>query len=201
MTGARRGTAGELSRRTDRPTRAQGEIVLTARRGHSLPPIAIAGARGWVSGYVVPVMSGALDGTIRVGDETLPLSGGTGYHDHNWGFWEGVSWQWGQVQHEGLSILYGRVFPPADAADASRVPGFMMVLGPDGPLGQATRVTIDETIEPTPRPAGPDHRPRQQSVTRPSAGDRRRERHPHTMAQRSAGQRPRLPADARHDTA
>ena len=60
-----------------------------------------------------------------------------------------MSWQWGQVQHEGLSILYGRVFPPADAADASRVPGFMMVLGPDGPLGQATRVTIDETIEPS----------------------------------------------------
>jgi hypothetical protein len=131
-----------------RPGRATGEITLTARRGHSLPPLSITGARGWVSGYVVPVMSGALDGAIRVGDETLPLAGGTGYHDHNWGFWEGVSWQWGQVQHEGLSILYGRVFPPADAADASRVPGFMMVLGPDGPLGQATRVTIDETIEP-----------------------------------------------------
>jgi hypothetical protein len=149
MTGARRGTADELSRRPDRTARASGEIVLTARRGHSLPPIAITGARGWVSGYVVPVMSGALEGTIRVGGETLPLSGGTGYHDHNWGFWEDVSWQWGQVQHEGLSILYGRVFPPADAADASRVPGFMMVLGPDGALGQATRVTIDETIEPT----------------------------------------------------
>jgi len=53
------------------------------------------------------------------------------------------------VQHEGLSILYGRVFPPADAADASRIPGFLMVLGPDGPLGQATRVTIDETPDPT----------------------------------------------------
>lgn len=67
-------------------------------------------------------MSGTLDGTIRVAGDVLPLAGGTGYHDHNWGFWEGVSWQWGQVQHEGLSILYGRVFPPADAADASRIP-------------------------------------------------------------------------------
>ena len=53
----------------------------------------------------------------------------------------------GQVQHDGLSILYGRVFPPADAADASRIPGFMMVLGPEGPLGQATNVRIDETID------------------------------------------------------
>jgi hypothetical protein len=96
----------------------------------------------------VPVLSGTLDGTIRVGDTALSLAGGTGYHDHNWGFWEGVSWQWGQVQHEGLSVLYGRVFPPADAADASRIPGFLMVLGPDGPLGQATQVTIEETPDP-----------------------------------------------------
>jgi hypothetical protein len=142
----RRGPAAELSRRPD-PTRVQGEVVLTARRGHSLPPLSITGARGWVSGYVVPVMSGALDGTIRAGGDTLPLAGGTGYHDHNWGFWQGVSWQWGQLQHDGLSILYGRVFPPADAADASRIPGFMMVLGPEGPLGQATNVRIDETID------------------------------------------------------
>jgi hypothetical protein len=127
--------------------RAVGEVVLTARRGHTLPPLFITGARGWVSGYVVPVMSGALDGTIRVGGEVLELAGGTGYHDHNWGFWEGVSWQWGQVQREGLSILYGRVFPPAEAADVSRIPGFLMVLGPDGPLGQATEVRIDETID------------------------------------------------------
>ncbi|MEZ5291750.1 MAG: hypothetical protein R2745_11745 [Vicinamibacterales bacterium] len=128
-----------------REARATGDIVLAARRGQTLPPIAMTGAGGWVSGYVVPVMSGALDGVIRVDGQALPLSGGSGYHDHNWGFWEGVSWQWGQVQHDGLSILYGRVFPPADAADASRMPGFLMVLGPDGPLGQATRVTIDET--------------------------------------------------------
>jgi len=92
-------------------------------------------------------MSGTLDGTIRVAGDVLPLAGGTGYHDHNWGFWEGVSWQWGQVQHEGLSILYGRVFPPADAADASRLPGFLMVLGPEGPLRQTTRVSIEEAID------------------------------------------------------
>lgn len=144
-----RGEGGAGARPSDSvAARAVGDVVLTARRGHTLPPLSITGARGWVSGYVVPVMSGTLDGTIRVGDEVLPLSGGTGYHDHNWGFWEGVSWQWGQVQHEGLSILYGRVFPPADAADASRIPGFLMVLGPDGPLGQATQVRIDETNDP-----------------------------------------------------
>jgi hypothetical protein len=64
-----------------------------------------------------------------------------------------VSWQWGQVQHEGLSIVYGRVRPPEDAADASRIPGFLIAIGPDGPLGYATDVTIEETNQPgTSRP-------------------------------------------------
>jgi hypothetical protein len=107
------------------------------------------GAGGWISGYTVPVMSGALEGSIRVGDEEVDLSAGTGYHDHNWGFWEGVRWQWGQVQNGDESFVYGRVYPPADAADASRIPGFLAALGPDGPLGYATNVSIEETNDPS----------------------------------------------------
>ena len=122
-----------------------GTIVLRATPGRSLPPFVMRGANEWMSGYVVPVMEGALSGAIRIGSETLDLSGGTGYHDHNWGFWEGVRWQWGQVQGEGLSFVYGRVYPPADAADAERLPGFIIALGPEGPIGFATDVTIEET--------------------------------------------------------
>ena len=125
--------------------RASAEIVVHATPGRSLAPIVIRGAGGWVSGYTVPVMSGALEGSIRIGRERIDLSGGTGYHDHNWGFWDGVRWQWGQVQSEGVSFVYGRVHPPADAADASRIPGFLAALGPDGPIGYATDVTIEET--------------------------------------------------------
>jgi hypothetical protein len=43
-----------------------------------------------------------------------------------------------------LSFVYGRVYPPADAADPDRVPGFLAALGPDGPLGYSTQLTIDE---------------------------------------------------------
>jgi hypothetical protein len=125
--------------------RATGELVIRGTPGRSLPPFAMRGAAGWVSGYVVPVMSGTLQGAIEVARDRIAFDGGAGYHDHNWGFWEGVSWQWGQVQGEGVSFVYGRVHPPADAADASRVPAFLMALGPDGPLGYATNVTIDET--------------------------------------------------------
>src|SRR5262249_40443201 len=49
------------------------------------------------------------------------------------------------VQASGMSIVYGRVRPPADAADANRLPAFLMVLGPDGPLGYASGVAIEET--------------------------------------------------------
>lgn len=126
-------------------SRATGEIVVRAVPGRSLPPFSMRGAGGWVSGYVVPVMSGGLDGTIIAGGESIDLSGGVGYHDHNWGFWEGVRWQWGQVEGSGLSFVYGRVYPPSDAADATRVPGFLIAIGPEGPVGYATDVTIDET--------------------------------------------------------
>jgi hypothetical protein len=133
----------------DRATRVSGEIVLRATPGGSLPPFSMRGAGGWVSGYVVPVMSGELGGTLRVGRDEIELDGGIGYHDHNWGFWEGVRWQWGQVQGEGLSFVYGRVYPPSDAADPARLPGFLVALGPDGPVGYATDVRIDETNDPS----------------------------------------------------
>jgi hypothetical protein len=121
-----------------------GEVVLEAAPNQSLPPSAIRGAGGWVSGYVVPVLSGTMRGTLRIGGESLVFEDAAGYHDHNWGFWEGVSWQWGQVAHGDLSVVYGRIFPPADVADPARVPGYLALLGPDGPLAFAAGVSIDD---------------------------------------------------------
>ena len=128
-------------------TRLTGDLVVDGLAGRQLPPIEMAGAGGWRSGYVVPVMSGRSRGTLTAGGQRVTFDG-SGYHDHNWGFWEGVSWQWGQVQQGDLSFVYGRVFPPADAADPARVPGFLGVIGPDGPMGYATGVTITETDTP-----------------------------------------------------
>lgn len=133
--------------------RVRGDLTIEASAGRLVPPLEITGARGWRSGYVVPVMSGRLDGVLDAGGpstslgagERIDFTGGAGYHDHNWGFWQGVSWQWGQVQQGDLSVLYGRVFPPSEAADPARIPGFAGVLGPDGPLAYATNVTITET--------------------------------------------------------
>jgi len=131
---------------------AHGRISIEASPGRLVPPIEIGGAHGWRTGYVVPVMSGKLDGMLDVAGEGVSLAGGAGYHDHNWGFWRGVSWQWGQAQQGDLSLIYGRVFPPPDAADPDRIPGFVGALGPDGPLGYATNVTIDEMNHPNGQP-------------------------------------------------
>ncbi len=124
--------------------RVQGQLWIEGVPGRILPPIEITGARGWRSGYVVPVMNGKLGGQVRVAGSDVRFDAGVGYHDHNWGFWKGVSWQWGQVQQGDLSFLYGRVFPPKEAADPERLPAFVGALGPDGPLGYATSVQISE---------------------------------------------------------
>ncbi len=127
--------------------RATGDLMIEGSPTRLLPPIEIHGAGGWRSGYVVPVMSGPLAGSIAIGSERIALDAGVGYHDHNWGFWEDVSWQWGQVQQGDTSIVFGRVFPPPDAADPARMPGFLGVLGPDGPIGYAANATIEETSD------------------------------------------------------
>jgi hypothetical protein len=125
-----------------------GNIFIDAVPGRAMPPLTIRGAAGWVSGYVVPVMLGRLGGTLMVDGNRVVFDDGTGYHDHNWGFWKDVSWRWGQVQHGDLSFVYGRIRPPADAADAERIPGFLAAMGPGGPVGYATNVSIEETNDP-----------------------------------------------------
>jgi hypothetical protein len=123
-----------------------GTLMLDPDAGRSLPPAVIRGARGWLSGYVVPVLSGRLTGSFQTSG-TRGTSGtleGVGYHDHNWGFWRDVRWQWGQVAAGDLSFIYGRVFPPADVADPDRIPGFLGVLDHAGLVGAATNVQIAE---------------------------------------------------------
>lgn len=142
----------DVDLRADDGRPARGRVSIEASPGRLLPPGEIGGAHGWRTGYVVPVMSGRLEGTLDVAGERVTFDGGDGYHDHNWGFWRGVSWQWGQAQQGDLSLLYGRVFPPRDAADPERLRGFLGALGPDGLIGYATNVTIDESNDPEGRP-------------------------------------------------
>lgn len=126
----------------------RGEVVLQASPGRSVPPFQVRGAGGWLSGYVVPVLSGPLSGSLSVDGSPVDLAGGSGYHDHNWGFWRGVTWRWGQVAGPELSFVFGRIAPPADVADPARLPGLLVALDAQGPRAFGTDVEIVEQDDP-----------------------------------------------------
>jgi predicted secreted hydrolase len=69
---------------------------------------------GRVSGWVVPVPHGEVEGELRIGDEVIPVKG-SGYHDHNWGnyrFHETFhSWYWGRIHNDAWTVVYGWVIP------------------------------------------------------------------------------------------
>jgi hypothetical protein len=57
------------------------------------------------------------------------------------------------------------VFPPPEAADPERIPGFVGALGPDGPLGYSTDVRITETNDDKGQPRTIAVRARSASLT------------------------------------
>ena len=126
-----------------------GDIVIEASPGRALAAADDSGRRRLGIGLRRPRHVGPAQRHAHGRRSArLIFDDGAGYHDHNWGFWKDVSWRWGQVHHGDLSLVYGRIRPPADAADAERIPGFLAAIGPDGPVGYATNVSIEETNDP-----------------------------------------------------
>src|SRR3979409_938973 len=79
------------------------------------------GSGGFVSGYTVPALRASASGTLCVGGQCERLSGAQSYHDHNWGVWRGVTWDWGASRAGEYAFLYGRVFPPDSSASVPPV--------------------------------------------------------------------------------
>src|SRR5205085_7402510 len=79
------------------------------------------------------------------------------YHDHNWGVWRGVSWEWGAARAGNFAILYGRIEPP-DSIAASQ-PLFVYVVNSLGFLRVFRPRTIAYTDAPS-RAAGGSTVPR-----------------------------------------
>ena len=66
----------------------------------------------FASGYVVPALVADATGRIRVDHVCDRYDGTQAYHDHNWGVWRGVTWEWGAARLGRFGVLYGRVQPP-----------------------------------------------------------------------------------------
>ncbi len=98
---------------------ARGRISV-ALRVHPAPyayfPGVAMGSGGFVSGYTVPALRASATGTLCVDTQCEQLSDAQSYHDHNWGVWRGVSWDWGASRAGQYTFLYGRVYPGDSAA-------------------------------------------------------------------------------------
>jgi hypothetical protein len=70
------------------------------------------GSGGFVSGYTVPALRASASGTLCIDGSCEQLTDAQSYHDHNWGVWRGVSWDWGASRAGEYTFLYGRVYPP-----------------------------------------------------------------------------------------
>lgn len=75
------------------------------------PPVELRADR-FVSGYVVPALAAKASGRVCVGRDCAVIRDAGAYHDHNWGVWRGVTWEWGAAQGERLNVLYGGVYAP-----------------------------------------------------------------------------------------
>jgi len=86
------------------------DLDVTPADGAYFPGAAIAS--GVVSGYVVPALRAAASGRLCVAGTCQAYDGVQAYHDHNWGVWRGVTWEWGAARAGQYTLLYGRVEPP-----------------------------------------------------------------------------------------
>ena len=72
----------------------------------------------FTSGYAVPALRADATGSLCVARVCEQFDGAQAYHDHNWGGWRGVTWEWGSARAGAYTLLYGRV-TPEDSASAT----------------------------------------------------------------------------------
>ncbi len=90
------------------------ELSLTPDRNRYFPPVDLKEGE-YLSGYVVPALSGRASGTVCAGATCRQLNAVPAYHDHNWGVWRDVTWDWGAARGKQFNLLYGAVYTPDDS--------------------------------------------------------------------------------------
>jgi hypothetical protein len=119
------------------------DLTVTPSPRAYFPPVVLRGADGFESGYVVPATLARATGTIDVGGRVTRFDRALAYHDHNWGTWRNVAWDWGQVQSPDgrFALLYAVVHAPEleragqggrHFAVVTSDEGFLGLLRPDG---------------------------------------------------------------------
>ena len=93
------------------------DVNVTPEPNQYFPPVELRD-EGFASGYVVPGLVAHGSGNICVGQRCSRFTDIPAYHDHNWGIWRDVTWEWGAARGSRLSLLYGGVYGPERSGDA-----------------------------------------------------------------------------------
>jgi hypothetical protein len=93
-------------------------LVVAPAPGAYFPGAALSSGET-ISGYVVPGLRADATGSICIDGRCDEYQRAQSYHDHNWGVWRGVTWEWGAARAGSYTLLYGRV-QPADSAAVSQ---------------------------------------------------------------------------------
>ena len=117
------------------------DLVVSPAVGAYFPGAALTS--GVVSGYVVPALRAEASGSICVAHACTRYDGVQAYHDHNWGVWRGVTWEWGAARAGPYTFLYGRVEPPDSVASSQ--PLFVYLVDSSGFLALFRPRRIDYT--------------------------------------------------------
>ena len=131
---------------------ARGRVSIEASPGRLVPPIEIGGAHGWRTGYVVPRYVRTTRRDARRGGRADLVRWRRGVSRPQLGLLaRGVVAVGPGAGRGPVAHLRPRV-PAAGRGRSERIPGFVGALGPDGPLGYATNVTIAEMNDPQGQP-------------------------------------------------
>ena len=85
------------------------DMTLVPDRHRYFPPVETR-EESFLSGYVVPALSAKASGKICIGNGCRNFNAAPAYHDHNWGVWRGVTWEWGAGTGRRFNLLYGGVY-------------------------------------------------------------------------------------------
>jgi hypothetical protein len=104
-------------------------------------PGASIGGSDVVSGYVVPGLRATATGRACVAGRCETLVTAQSYHDHNWGIWRDVAWEWGEARAGAYTLLYGRLL----TAGVANQPLFLYLVDSLGFVGLYRPRTIEYT--------------------------------------------------------
>lgn len=119
------------------------DLIVAPAKGAYFPGTMVADD-AITSGYAVPALRASAEGKVCERGRCEVLADAPAYHDHNWGYWHNVDWEWGAARAGSFALLYGRV-QQTDSA-ATPPPVFLYLVDSSGfrALFRPQRVTYED---------------------------------------------------------